>query len=235
VNNYRQYTVEDGLPTNYVYGLVEDDRGYIWAYTEQGIARFDGYEWKAYDLNDGLATLDCYSMCPLDDGSFLVGGNGWPTIVKGDSLFRFPRPAGIEKEYLEKSFLREGYPPWIGFNYGDNNLERRNLLITSADSSKLYTVRPNIFFGGSDERIFASEEERVKVVNQIESKEQFFTSNSFFVGNVGEHKFAFWKSPFHYYVDGEVIGTPDSKSYRAFRGLVSNGRLQVYLLSLIHI
>jgi ligand-binding sensor domain-containing protein len=55
---YIQYTTRDGLPTNYVYGVVEDNDGYIWAYTENGLAKFDGYTFQHYSMKDGLPGND---------------------------------------------------------------------------------------------------------------------------------------------------------------------------------
>ncbi|MFK8057142.1 MAG: sensor histidine kinase [Saprospiraceae bacterium] len=228
-HNYTQYTIEDGLPTNYVYGLVEDNRGYIWAYTEQGIARFDGYEWKAFGLNDGLGTLDCYSMCPLLDGSFLVGGKGWPSIVDGDSIFKLPLPSNISETNIKNSYIREGYPPWIGFEEGLSNPFSRTLLVSSADSSLLYSLKPNVFFQGSDARVFDSDEQRSHVESQIHEKVEFLTANSIFVGSVDKHKFAFWKSPSHYFLNGEIEGSLDRNRYGSFRGLVSDQKLQAHV------
>lgn len=58
--SYKRYTVDDGLPSNAVYGGMQDSRGYIWFYTEKGIARFDGYEFKTYTVKDGLPTNDIF-------------------------------------------------------------------------------------------------------------------------------------------------------------------------------
>ncbi|GAB5550900.1 MAG: histidine kinase [Saprospiraceae bacterium] len=55
---YIQYTTKDGLPSNYVYGVVEDDEGYIWAYTENGLSKFDGYTFQNYTTKDGLPGND---------------------------------------------------------------------------------------------------------------------------------------------------------------------------------
>lgn len=60
--NYRQYTVKDGLPTNYVYGVVEGGDGTIWVYTENGISRFDGHQFHNYSTEDGLFNNDVYHM-----------------------------------------------------------------------------------------------------------------------------------------------------------------------------
>ncbi|MBE0644056.1 MAG: PAS domain S-box protein [Bacteroidetes bacterium] len=42
----RRYTIENGLHTNNIRMLLEDDRGYIWLGTEEGLLRFDGYDFK---------------------------------------------------------------------------------------------------------------------------------------------------------------------------------------------
>lgn len=51
---YRNYTVDDGLPSNEVYNIFEDSLGYMWFATDHGISRFDGYEFKNYSTKDGL-------------------------------------------------------------------------------------------------------------------------------------------------------------------------------------
>ena len=41
---------------------MQDSRGYIWFYTEKGIACFDGYEFKTYTVQDGLPTNDIFYL-----------------------------------------------------------------------------------------------------------------------------------------------------------------------------
>lgn len=42
--SWRHYTANEGLPGNEVYDLLCDKQGYMWFATEQGICRFNGYE-----------------------------------------------------------------------------------------------------------------------------------------------------------------------------------------------
>ncbi|MEZ4987463.1 MAG: histidine kinase [Saprospiraceae bacterium] len=55
---YIQFTTADGLPTNYVYGVIEDLQGNIWAYTENGLAKYDGYSFQTLTVKDGLPGND---------------------------------------------------------------------------------------------------------------------------------------------------------------------------------
>jgi len=41
---WRQYTTVDGLPSNAVYGMLQDSRGFMWFATDLGLCRFNGYE-----------------------------------------------------------------------------------------------------------------------------------------------------------------------------------------------
>jgi len=48
---FRQYQVENGLSSNTVYTLIQDSKGFIWMGTEDGLNRFDGYEFRIFRNN----------------------------------------------------------------------------------------------------------------------------------------------------------------------------------------
>lgn len=52
--SYKQFTVDDGLPSNETYGILEDRNGLIWIGTDHGVSRFNGYEFKTFTTDDGL-------------------------------------------------------------------------------------------------------------------------------------------------------------------------------------
>ncbi|MBR9920851.1 MAG: hypothetical protein GYB31_08425 [Bacteroidetes bacterium] len=51
---FRQYTIEDGLPTSNVYDIGQDKRGLLWFGTELGLTSFDGQTFRNYTMEDGL-------------------------------------------------------------------------------------------------------------------------------------------------------------------------------------
>ena len=51
----KHYTIADGLPTNTVYCVYQDNEGFIWFSTDAGAIRFNGSEFKVFDMNDGLS------------------------------------------------------------------------------------------------------------------------------------------------------------------------------------
>ena len=70
--HYHQYTIEDGLPTDAVYGAMQDSKGYIWIFTEKGISKFDGYDFKTFTMADGLPSNDVWGLTEDSQGRIWV-------------------------------------------------------------------------------------------------------------------------------------------------------------------
>ena len=47
---FAHYTVEDGLTSNSVNAVCQDTNGFIWMATQFGISRFDGMNFKNFNL-----------------------------------------------------------------------------------------------------------------------------------------------------------------------------------------
>jgi len=60
--DFRHYTIDDGLPSSEVYTTFQDKDGYIWIGTDNGVARFDGYEFVVYDKDDGLEDMVVFNF-----------------------------------------------------------------------------------------------------------------------------------------------------------------------------
>ena len=86
--NYKLYTVDDGLPSNDIYDIVEDTNGYIWFATEYGVCRFDGYEFKRYSIDEGLPELSSIKLF-IDRNNILWVStlSGHLAYFKNDSFF----------------------------------------------------------------------------------------------------------------------------------------------------
>ena len=46
--NVQHYSTENGLSQNIIQNMIQDDEGYIWFATRNGIEKFDGYTFKNY-------------------------------------------------------------------------------------------------------------------------------------------------------------------------------------------
>lgn len=54
--SFTSFSVQKGLPNNYVYGILEDDQGDLWLSTNKGLSEFDPeeYTFKNYDISHGI-------------------------------------------------------------------------------------------------------------------------------------------------------------------------------------
>jgi len=73
---------EDGLPSNSIRGILEDDEGYLWITTNGGVCRFnyDSLSFTNYTREDGLNSNEFYlqSCLRTKKGEFYMGGeNGF--------------------------------------------------------------------------------------------------------------------------------------------------------------
>lgn len=82
---FRHIQMKDGLPSNVVYGILEDNRQNIWISSNMGLSKFQ-YETdniKNFDVNDGLQSNEFTggAYLKLRDGKLIFGG------VKGFNIF----------------------------------------------------------------------------------------------------------------------------------------------------
>ena len=73
---YNVYDEDNGLPSNQVFGLVLTNNNELWATTDRGVVRFDGYEFKTFTLADGLI-----ENCALRIFNSTSGEKIWVTSV----------------------------------------------------------------------------------------------------------------------------------------------------------
>lgn len=65
---FKEYGVNDGLPSSQVYDIYQDKNGYIWFATDRGLVSFNGYEFKKYGVKDGLPGNVVLTFSPQPNG-----------------------------------------------------------------------------------------------------------------------------------------------------------------------
>ncbi|HRI33892.1 MAG TPA: two-component regulator propeller domain-containing protein, partial [Saprospiraceae bacterium] len=59
---YKNYTVNDGLPSQVVYCALQDKEGYMWFGTDAGVSRFNGKRFENFTIKDGLSDNEILNM-----------------------------------------------------------------------------------------------------------------------------------------------------------------------------
>ena len=64
-------TEEDGLPSNEVYHVIQDDKGYIWFATDDGIVKYDGKNFGIFNKSNGLPENVVFRLYKKESGSII--------------------------------------------------------------------------------------------------------------------------------------------------------------------
>src|SRR5579863_1042837 len=68
------WTEEHGLPQNTIRAITQTKDGYLWVATDEGLSRFDGYEFVNYSRDNGdLPSNSVTSLAAGADGSLWIG------------------------------------------------------------------------------------------------------------------------------------------------------------------
>ena len=117
--SFVNYYEKDGLPKDFIKGLVLDKSGALWITTNQGVCRFDYKQgkFKTFTKSDGLQSNEFYdkSVLKTKNGDLLMGGNNGFNIVYPEKLVenkRIPEVIITDLKIFNKSVkpLTEGSP-----------------------------------------------------------------------------------------------------------------------------
>ena len=77
---FQHIGVAAGLPSSFVYSVVQDHDGFLWIGTQDGLVRYDGVEFRSYRHDpadpDSLPTNDVSTLLVDRDGRLWCGGEG---------------------------------------------------------------------------------------------------------------------------------------------------------------
>ena len=131
---FRNYTTDDGLPSPEVHYCLEDNDGYMWFATDNGVSRFDGYEFKNYGPREGLKDPVVFYLQKDSKGTiWMATMSGLLYYWKEDHIYPF------EQNYLIEERNHEGFH--INDFYIDD-MNTKYLSIKNIDILKFQNGKP---------------------------------------------------------------------------------------------
>lgn len=74
---FNRLTTNNGLSNNYVSSIIQDRFGFLWFGTDDGLNRFDGYEFKVYrnnpSDNNSISDNSIWTLSMDDSGKIWIG------------------------------------------------------------------------------------------------------------------------------------------------------------------
>ncbi|RYD97665.1 MAG: hypothetical protein EOP54_10155 [Sphingobacteriales bacterium] len=100
------FTTAQGLPSNHIYDIAEDDKGFLWIATNNGVARFDGKFFQNFSVRQGLPSNEVLQV--LKDGNGNIWANSYkqlPTCFDAVNGRFVPPKKHPHLDYISRSLL----------------------------------------------------------------------------------------------------------------------------------
>jgi ligand-binding sensor domain-containing protein/signal transduction histidine kinase len=117
---HQMWQTENGLPQNTVRQILQTKDGYIWIATEDGLARFDGLEFKTFDKNNTPELKDNYIRLLFEDtqGALWIGTPSGLTRLKNRQFLSYTIHNGLPDNDVSVLYEDKKGRLWIGTSNG---------------------------------------------------------------------------------------------------------------------
>jgi ligand-binding sensor domain-containing protein len=91
--SFTNFSTKNGLPSNHVYRITQDNQGFIWILTDKGMVKYNGAEFKTFTTQDGLPSNDIWDIRITPDNKvwFFTKATKLGYIFN-DRVFTFSKP-----------------------------------------------------------------------------------------------------------------------------------------------
>lgn len=101
----RHFTTENGLPSNTIYGLYRDSKGFLWICTDKGVVRYNGIEFERFTTDDGLPDNEIFFFQEDYDGRLWLGTYNGELCYYKDDTFHTDVNTPFLKKCVKYSFI----------------------------------------------------------------------------------------------------------------------------------
>ncbi len=162
-------SLEDGLPQN-MYRVVQDEQGYMWILSSDAIARYDGYNFNFFTIQDGLPDNDVFNFIPDVQGrNWLMNNNNHFAYQRGDSIKTFDIPTKGRLNILKKDS--------ISTDISNNILVRRFFIDDSYKEIELHKYLYDYIYPNNSKDTLSNYEQLMiqdSLGNQVEKYDTYY-------------------------------------------------------------
>ena len=188
----RHYDVDEGLPQGDIYGTTQDEDGFLWIATGNGLARFDGHDMQPFTQSDGLADnfITAIATDSVRKGMWLghpqglisyhnrQTGSTWRIDLLAQNLLSRIQQIYVEEEQVWALTEREGV---FRINFNKVKAQKQTL-----QSDKPFNYHTSYY------PLHSSHAERCNVFEKVSTNEFLVgTNNGLFIATIKNEKFIF--------------------------------------------
>jgi signal transduction histidine kinase/ligand-binding sensor domain-containing protein len=108
------WTQEHGLPQDTIRAITQTTDGYLWLGTDEGLARFDGYDFVVFDKNHyNLPTNSITALAAGLDGSLWIGTSNGLTRYRDKTFYTYTTKDGLPDDSISDMTVDHEGVLWI--------------------------------------------------------------------------------------------------------------------------
>ena len=108
------WTQEHGLPQDTIRAIAQTNDGYLWLGTDEGLARFDGYDFTNFNKsNSELPSNSITALAASSDGSLWIGTSNGLTQYRDRKFKTFTTKAGLPDDAITNLYTDHEGVLWI--------------------------------------------------------------------------------------------------------------------------
>src|SRR5579871_4996773 len=170
-------STKDGLPSNIISGIAQDDNDFIWIGTGNGVTRYDGSHFRTFKKNESSKSLPSNEVsCILADGNFIWVGT-WNGLCKINTINFEVTRIDLSKNVSVRSLYHTSDFVWIGTEDGLIQYDKHKNKIAQRYDAKNYGLSHNTvrsIFIGTDETIWVGTYDKLNRLAPGKSKFEVF-------------------------------------------------------------
>jgi len=184
-SNIKHYTTADGLPSTKIYQSIQDQKGFMWFATDQGVVKFDGYNFKIFNAKDGLPSDDVFKLSEDNSGRIWLSTFNELGYIQNDQYAKIDIPEEVNTKGVIVHFIEQNVnysnhfvtTPQAFLQIDADTITYKEEEISSSYISNIgfdtqgqnwFSVkRKNIFYFSKDEISIAKDEISIKKDNLV--------------------------------------------------------------------
>ena len=141
--NFKNYTVEDGLPYVQIYAVFQDDKGYLWTGGYGGLSSFDGIKFSNYSPRQGLVNYWVTAISQDSSKNLIVGTLDGLSVFNGKKFKNYTTQNGLPNNYINSVATKDAETAIAtrsGLCYLLHNKIRKDTRFTNIEITKVKSV-----------------------------------------------------------------------------------------------
>jgi len=108
------WTQGQGLPQDTIRAIAQTSDGYLWLGTDEGLARFDGYDFTLFDKNQSRLPSNSIGVLQAGpDGSLWIGTPGGVTLYRNKQFQTYSTKDGLPDDAISALMVDHAGTLWI--------------------------------------------------------------------------------------------------------------------------